>query len=252
MSHPVVLTMLGGFELRSRGQRVVLPPSAERVVAYVALHVGPATRPNVAGSLWLDVPEERAMASLRSALWRLRRPGLTIIEARRQNLSLRPEVAVDVRELTTAARCLLDGAALSDIAQLDRLANSSDLLSDWYEDWVLIEREHFRQLRLHALERLAFELAARQQFWRAAETALAAIASDPLRESAHRALISVHLAQGNRAEAVRQYRIYQRLMRDELGLEPSRQMEELIGPVSSRAAATTSRVVRDDAAVTLP
>jgi DNA-binding SARP family transcriptional activator len=231
----VLLTMLGGFDLRSHGERIVLPPSAERVVAYLAIHQGPASRLNVAGTLWIDVPEDRAMANLRSALWRIRRPGVTIVESVGERLSLAGYVEVDFRELTSAARRLLDGAAGTDSAQLERLATSSDLLGDWYEDWVLLEREHFRQLRLQALERLALELADHGQFGRAAETALAAVASEPLRESAHRALISVHLAQGNRGEAIRQYCIYMRLMLEELDLEPSRQMDELIGLIPETA-----------------
>jgi DNA-binding SARP family transcriptional activator len=241
MFQPLVLRMLGGFDLRVRGERVVLPPSAERLVAYVALHSGPASRPNVAGTLWLDVPEGRAMANLRSALWRLRRPGVEVVEATGDHLSLSPQVQVDFYELSHAARSWLDGTAPADITQLDRLATSSDLLDDWYEDWVLMEREHFRQLRLQALERLSLERAAGGQFGRAIETALAAVSSEPLRESAHRALISVHLAQGNRGEAIRQYCIYRRLMRDELDLEPSRQMDDLIGPVPRAAV---ERVMR--------
>ena len=230
-----VLTMLGGFDLRSRGERVVLPPSAERVVAYLALHQGPATRSNVAGTLWLDVSEDRAMGNLRSALWRLRRPGIHLVEAAGDHLFLAPEVDVDFRELSLAAHRLIDGAPATDAQELERLATSSELLIDWYEDWVLLEREHFRQLRLQALERLARELIASGQSGRAVETALAAVASEPLRESAHRALIAVHLAQGNRGEAIRQYCIYKRLMRDELDLEPSHQMDELIGEVPELA-----------------
>lgn len=231
----VMLTMLGGFDLRSRGVRVVLPPSAERVIAYLALHQGPATRSNVAGTLWLDVSEDRAMGNLRSALWRLRRPGVDVVEAAGDHLFLAPDVEVDFRELSLAAHRLIDGVPAADTTQLERLATSSDLLLDWYEDWVLLEREHFRQLRLQALERLAIELTASGQYGRAVESALAAVASEPLRESAHRALISVHLAQGNRGEAIRQYCIYKRLMRDELDLEPSRQMDELIGDVPDLA-----------------
>jgi DNA-binding SARP family transcriptional activator len=234
--YQIALRMLGGFDLVSRGERIDLPPSAERVVAYVALHQGPTKRSNVAGSLWLDVTEERAMANLRSALWRLRRPGVEIIEATGDHLSISPFVAVDVRELDVAAREWLDGDVAPDLSQLDRLTTSSDLLNDWYDDWVLVEREHFRQLRLQALERLSLELAAIGQYGRAVETALAAVASEPLRESAHRALISVHLAQGNRGEAIRQYCIYRRLMRDELDLEPTHQMDALIGPVPRVAA----------------
>ena len=231
MIQPVELTMLGGFDLRSCGQRVELPPSAERVVAYLAIHHGPASRPNVAGTLWLDVPEERAMANLRSALWRLRRQGVPIVEARGARLALHDDVTVDFRQLSVAAHQCLDGNAPADRDQLERLTNSSDLLGDWYEDWVLLEREHFRQLRLQALERLAAELAREGQYGRAVEAALAAVSSEPLRESAHRALISVHLAQGNRGEAIRQYWTYKRLLREELDLEPSVEMSEVVGSI---------------------
>ena len=231
VSQSVALTMLGGFDLRCRGERVTVPPIAERVVAYVALHDGPATRPNVAGALWLDMPDERAMANLRSALWRLRRIGVAVVQAVGEYLALAPDVRVDVHDLSAAARGLFDGTLPIDTSQLDRLTSGGELLGDWYEDWVLVEREHFRQIRLQALERTALELAAIGSFGRAAEMALAAVATEPLRESAHWALISVHIAQGNRSEAIRQYCIYRRMMREELDLEPSSQMDALLGPV---------------------
>jgi DNA-binding SARP family transcriptional activator len=231
VTQSVALTMLGGFDLRCSGERVSLPPSAERVVAYLALHDGPATRSNVAGTLWLDVPEDRAMANLRSALWRLRRPGVRLVDVIGEQLALASEVSVDFHELSAVARQLLDGAVPEGPVVLERLAFGGELLGDWYEDWVLVEREHFRQIRLQALECIALELAADGRYGRAAETALAAVATEPLRESAHRALISVHLAQGNRSEAIRQYCIYRRLLSEELGIEPSSQMEQLVGPI---------------------
>ena len=60
---------------------------------------------------------------------------------------------------------------------------------------------------------------------------LAAVAGEPLRESAHRALITAYLAEGNRSEALRQYRFFRHLLADELGLEPSPLMESLVDPV---------------------
>ena len=41
-------------------------------------------------------------------------------------------------------------------------------------------------------------------------------------------MISVHLAEGNRSEALRQFRIYRELLRSQLGLEPSALMTGLI------------------------
>ena len=71
----VRLNLLRGFELWCDGERVTLPMSAQRVLAFLALHDRPVLRLYVAGSLWLDASEERSYANLRSALWRLRRPG---------------------------------------------------------------------------------------------------------------------------------------------------------------------------------
>ena len=44
-----------------------------------------------------------------------------------------------------------------------------------------------------------------------------------------RTLIRAHLAEGNRVEALRQFALYGRLMRDELGLEPSPDVSALLG-----------------------
>jgi DNA-binding SARP family transcriptional activator len=71
-------------------------------------------------------------------------------------------------------------------------------------------------------------LTAARRFQAAVEAGLAAVAGEPLRESAHGALIKAHLAEGNRGEAVRQYCVCRQLLRDHLGLEPSRQMENLV------------------------
>lgn len=224
------LDLFDGFELRYDGTTVPLPMSAQRVVAFVALQDHAVPRGYVACKLWLESPEDHATSSLRSALWRLRQSGCDVIESAGRKLELAPHVAVDAHEAADWSRRMLDGRTEDSLHAPDGFV-LGELLPDWYEDWVLLEREHFRQLRLQALERLAIELTAGGQYGRAVETALAAVASEPLRESAHRALISVHLAQGNRGEAIRQYCIYKRLMRDELDLEPSRQMDDLIGDV---------------------
>jgi DNA-binding SARP family transcriptional activator len=51
---------------------------------------------------------------------------------------------------------------------------------------------------------------------------------EPLRESAHRALVRVHLAQGNVAEAVRAYESFRALLAADLGVEPTAQMDALV------------------------
>jgi DNA-binding SARP family transcriptional activator len=221
--------LLGGFEFRYDGEAVLLPLSSQRVLAFLALQDHAVSRTHVASRLWLDSTDEHSTGSLRSALWRLRRTGFELVVAAGQRLRIAPDVSVDVREAGAWAHAILDGNAEANVNDLGRAPFLGELLPDWYDDWVLFERERLRELRVHALECLCERLTADGRFAEAMEAAQAAVKLEPLRESAHRLLITVHLTQGNQAEAVRHYRLYQRLLRHELGLDPSPQMGEVVG-----------------------
>ena len=223
----VRVELLGAFRLSRRGREIHLPIGCRRLVALLALRAKPVLRASIAGTLWMEVSEERAMACLRSALWRIRSAVPTLVEATRTELGLSPAVRVDVLELASLARDVLNDGGSVDRA-LVALTGAGDLLPDWDDEWLIPERERFRQLRLHALERLCEQLTEAGRFGVAVEAGLQAIAGDPLRESAHRALIKAHLAEGNVAEATRQFGIYMRLARDELGVEPSSQVKDLV------------------------
>jgi len=210
-SPPPELTLLGGFELRLGPQTVALPAPAQRVLAFLALADRPVERSHLAGTLWLDATEEHAAGSLRSALWRIRRvaPG-AVAEASRR-LALSPAVEVDLRlAVAWAGRVCGEGPLAQE--DVDEGIGLGDLLPDWYEDWVLIERERLLQLHLHALERLCERLAETGRFGPAIEVGLAAVRHDPLRQSAHRAVMRAHLAEGNRGEALRQQALYRTLV----------------------------------------
>jgi len=233
---PIELHVLGGFDLRTGSQSIRVAPAVERLLAYLALHGGPATRLKVAGVLWTDHPERRAMANLRSTLWRAGRTALPLLRTQGELVALHGDVVIDLDELRDVAHRLRDVAgAQTSRRDLERLTSSGEVLADWYEDWVLIERERFRQLRIQALEEAARQLARARDFGGATDAALAAVSLEPLRESAQRALISVHLAQGNRAEAVRQYDRFRQQLADELDLEPTPGLRELVGSTGSRA-----------------
>jgi DNA-binding SARP family transcriptional activator len=226
---PLGLRLLDTFEVAVAGVPRRLPGSAQRVVVFVALHERPLLRSYVAGSLWLDVREERAAASLRSALWRVQRTAPGLIEADAGTLRLGAGVCVDFREVEQGARAELDGAG----GVLERATLARDLLPDWYDDWVLLERERFRQLRLRALDALAQRLMREGRLGEALDAALVALAGEPLRESAHRTLVSIHLEDGNAGEAVRQFRLCRRLLREQLGIDPSERMLDLVAGLDS-------------------
>jgi DNA-binding SARP family transcriptional activator len=230
----VVLTLLGGFELRAGAAVLQVPYAGQRLLAFLAVHERPVHRIHVAGCLWADSGDERASASLRSTLWRLGRRRTGIVQCAGAALCLSDTVRVDFRVAAARARAVIDRPDHRVDSDATTLAVAGDLLPDWYDEWVVVERERFRQLRLHALEALCDVLADEGRYAQAAEAGLAAVAGDPLRESAHRALIAAYLSEGNRSDAVRQYEWLRRLLAEHLGLAPSERLAALLG-VTQRA-----------------
>jgi DNA-binding SARP family transcriptional activator len=236
------LRLLNAFEAVCDGEPVDLPDGAQGVVAFVALRRRPVRREYAAGMLWLDASDERAAANLRSMLWRIQKAMPGLLEANGGRLRLAPDVQVDLQDAEQLAQRLLTAGPSDERPDLRLLA--ADLLPDWYDEWIVLERERFRQLRLSALEELCDRRTSAGRLGEALELGLLSVAGEPLRESAHRALIRVHLAAGNAVEALRQYGVCRRLLRDQLGIEPTQQLRELIDALGPPAEP------RGDAAVT--
>lgn len=225
------LTLLGGFGLQISGDSVPLAPGPQRLVALLALHDAALSRGYVAGSLWADSTEARAYGSLRSTLWKLGTADPCIVEIRADSLELSPDIDVDVRHVTNLAGALVAGCVSEGATALIDQGFSGELLPGWYDEWVLAARERLRHLTLHALETLCEHLTAARRYGVAVQAGLAAVDREPLRESAHRALIRVHLAEGNAGEAIRRYQRYEQIAARELGVKPSAMMRSLLSEV---------------------
>lgn len=222
------LSLLDGFELRIDGTPVEIAPSAQRLLAFLALQERPVLAEYVAACLWIDRGDGHARSNLRATLERIRLPGPTLIDSTAAHLRLGPDVSVDFRDAIDGARMLLRPHGEVVDGDFEEFLMSGDVLPGWPEDWVVIERERLRQLRLHALEALCRRLTAAGRLAEAIDVGLAAVAADPLRESAHRVLIQAHLTEGNRAEAVRQCELYRELLWNGLGVSPSTQLKALM------------------------
>ena len=227
------MELLSGFELSAGGEPIPLPLAAQRVVAFVALRRRPVQRLHVAGSLWLDSSEDHANASLRTALWRLRRSGIPVVDANSTRIGLLRNVRVDVDEVTEAAESAIAGNG-EPPGRWRSLFAVGELLADWYDDWVIVERERMRHLQLRALEALCRCLTDQGRHAEAVEAGYAAVAAEPLRESGHRAVIEAFMAEGNLSDAVRQYRICRRMLDERLGVGPSPALEQMMRIVSVR------------------
>ncbi|MFI9565883.1 AfsR/SARP family transcriptional regulator [Streptomyces rishiriensis] len=221
MASPPRLRLLGGFRLELAGETVEPCRNGQRLLAFMGLRRR-ATRTVLAGTLWPEVTEEHARGSLRTALWKLPRAKPPLIACRGDSLQIAPDLLVDVHLLTRTALAVVRGCgpAHDALSPPDPLLGD-DLLPGWDEEWVLVERERLRQLRLHALDTLAEALIRQDRPALALEAAWVSVRAEPLRESAHRAVVSAHLAEGNLSEAIRHYCAFRRLLHEELGVEPS-------------------------------
>jgi DNA-binding SARP family transcriptional activator len=237
------IRLLGGFELSVAGCGCPLNSGSQRLVTFLALHNRALPRGYVAGVLWPDVPADRANANLRAGIWRVPPQCRPLIDLNARHISLAAGVAVDYLDAKALAHRLLDRqqANAADLSRHARSELSCELLPACYDEWVLIERERFRQLRVHALEAQCERLTARSRYGEAIDAGLAAVCAEPLRESSHRALINAHLAEGNTAEARRQYELYRRVLHDELDTEPSTALHDLTIPPSPTGHSRTAR-----------
>lgn len=213
------LELLGTFALRIEGDAVALARGSERLLGFLALHK-PTDRRVVAGALWPDIPDERASANLRAATWRLPGQGRGIILAKGGKLALDAAVDCDARRLERSAwEVLRSPEQLVPVGELCRLAD--DLLPAWDEEWLVLEREWLRQLRMQTLDLLCERLIQARRPGEAVLVAMAAVRGDPLRESSQRLLVEAHESNHNRGQAVRQYDSFRVLLRRELGMDPA-------------------------------
>ncbi len=208
------------------GEQLVAP-SARRawsLLAYLALSPGPHPRAEIAARFWPDVLDSSARASLRSAVWSLRRT----LGAHADRLRVdRNSIGLDGSALwvdAVAFRELLDGGREREAVELC----AGELLAGFADEWALIARDEHRQLLLGALERLAARSEADGDMDRALECSRRAVAIDPLSEEAHRALIARLAAGGDRARALMVYRTLAERLRRELAVAPSPATRELV------------------------
>jgi DNA-binding SARP family transcriptional activator len=243
ISQPYRVDLLGSLRV-SRGQSTLSLKSREqRLIALLAVN-GTRPRAYLAGRLWPDTTDARAAASLRAAVCRVERGAPGLLRGGDGHLGLEPGTVVDIHEVVSRAEALCRAVAAAGAEQPGddwclqslTLLLRGELLSGWYDEWVSDERERLQSLRLGALEAVAEILRVRGQHAAALSAALGATGIEPLRESAHRALIRIYLDDGNFHAALRAYGSFGRRMLAELGVRPSPQLDALVRPLLQHRA----------------
>ena len=236
------LDLLGGFRLRAGSSIVPVSSKKDRfLLARLALAGGsPLTREKLCGFLWGDRAEAQARASLRQSLVNLRASfgQCDVIIARQEHLQLDPSlVAVDVLAFQAAAA----DAEPSDALRLYRgiLLDELEAPAGEAETWLRAERRRLEDMAEALIAAASRGVGVSDDVLGKAK---AFIQRNPLSKSAHRTLMRMHIARGERSQALAAYAALTEILRSELGVGPDSQTEALyrdilLGPMTATTSA---------------
>lgn len=254
------ISLFGNLRISLAGRPVtaVNTNRLHSLVAFLILNGDtPLPRERVAFMLWPASSESQARTNLRQLLHHLKRAlpvECTSLVTDHFAVQWRQDgsCAVDTVEFQAA---IADASAAQtekdrtrEIQSLTTAAQlyTDDLLPALYDDWIIPLREDYRRKISEVLHRLATLLEEQKDYAAAISCTERLIALDSLNESNHRLLIRLHAANNDRASALRAYHQCMRVLRREMGVEPSPATLELFerilkaGPEASREPASGS------------
>ena len=228
------LSLLGVIEATLDGKSLsgIKTDKARALLIYLAVERSRAhRRQSLAGMLWPDYPEEGARANLRHALANLRQ-----VLGEEQNKTSFLRVEGETLQLNPESDYWLD------VADFERLAAGSEVVdleaavalyrggflegftlkdSPDFDNWTAILRERYLGMVSAALGKLAEVYDQAKEYGKALTYTRKRLELEPWQEAAHQQLMRFLALSGQRASALAQYEACCKLLKEELGVEPS-------------------------------
>jgi ABC-type oligopeptide transport system substrate-binding subunit/DNA-binding SARP family transcriptional activator len=223
--------LLGQYEICMDGRPVIISSRpTQSLLAYLLLHPNKShRREKLAGQFWPDSSEANARSNLRHELWRIRKafgPGAnTRMESDDLGVTYHPQPG-DQLDVDAFEACSEEESSTEALLQAVS-AYGGDLLPGFYEEWVVLEREHLQAVFERKLGRLLERLLAEGRWNEVLEWGERWIASGGAPEPAYRALMLAHAGLGNLAGAAAQYQRCVETLARELGVEPSERTSKI-------------------------
>jgi predicted ATPase/DNA-binding SARP family transcriptional activator len=233
--------LLGAFEVKQDDKPVLISSRpAQSLFAYLILNAGTAhRREKLAGLLWPDSTEENARDYLRHGLWRLRKAIEKKSSKNVENLYiLTDDISVS---FNPEALYLLDTATIEDIeaerVSTDNLMDAlslyeGELLPGFYDEWVVLEREHLRAVFEQKMECLLEHLREETRWSDILEWGERWISLGQKPEAAYRFLMRAHAARGDMSKVANTFERCTKSL-GEYGVEPSEQTRILYESLKS-------------------
>ena len=252
--------LLGNFEVKSDGEPVLIASRpAQSLFSYLILTAGTShRREKLAGMLWPDSLEETARDNLRHALWRLRKAlqtGSAANYLQANDLSISFDTSADYWLDTTALENLRDDAPAAEMMNV-LSEYQGELLPGFYDEWVVLEREHLSSIFEHQMARLMSLLQNEKRWLDILDWGERWIKLGQKPEPAYRALMSAHAAKGDMSKVVATYERCVKSLR-EFGVEPSEQTKELyenlkLGKENPKTISVRTKPVVKEASANIP
>jgi DNA-binding SARP family transcriptional activator len=243
----ILICLLGSFRLLRRGEPLdlLLAGKALTLISELALHLDAGVpREELLETLWPEQDTVLSAVSLNSLVYSLQR-----------RLRHNPQAASAVIHINGSYFLNQDAGYSTDIARFDTLiaagnqlvAGGADVdavpryecavalyrgdLCTGTDVYAVIERERLRASYLTALAWLAAHAYAQGHCEAALKHALKLLAADPCREDAHRIVMRARVHRHERAQALRQYRLCEHVLRREFDAAPETQTTDLFNRI---------------------
>ena len=237
--------LLGDFHLRYNGDSLTtLNARLQTLLVYLLLHRHhPQPRQHIAFVFWPDSSEKQAFSNLRTLYARLRKnlpQAELFLQADSQTMQwqLDSPFSLDVAKFEMAVET---AATITDWQTAVNLYHDN-LLPNWYDEWLVSERDRLQQLFLQANETLLQMLEDQRDYQMAVQAAQRLLRYDPLHEATYLRLMRVQALAGNKAGALRTFHTCATLLEKELGVvpdEPTRDLYERLLRVDAAVEPTT-------------
>ena len=236
--------LLGKASIHDHHQELItVPLKAQELLFYLLIHHNqPHERETLSVMLWSDISPDHSKKYLRQALWQLQsildhnlEPGnsILLLDGSWVQLDLNPTIQVDIDQLQrtfTQVRALAGPALKSEhVAAIQKAVAlyQGELLTGWYHDWCVLERERFQSMVLALLDKLIDFCMTHEQLQQGIDYARHLLQYDKARERTHRRLMRLYYLANSRTAALRQFERCRVALAEELGVEPSKRTLDL-------------------------
>ena len=230
------ITCFRHFEVQRLGRPVVLCSNrqGQTILRYLVTQSDRcATSDTLMTLLWPEDEPEMAQPRLHTAICALRRSlnhgytcepggGYIVCKNRTYSLSTTIPIQTDVDQFLhyyqVGQQTNEERVALYEKAC--RLYTGPFLPEDKYADWSFLQREHLSRVYIDMCRTLADHYLKFKSYEDAEKWATAMLKENHCDEAAHRQLMQIYTAQGRRSEALQQFQRCERVLREELAVQP--------------------------------